>query len=177
MGQAGSGAAPSRYPFSDNERDMTGIASTVLIADDDADSRTIVRALLEFQGRDVLEASDGRQCLGAARALRPDVIVLDLIMPHMDGWEVAAALRADPATRSIPILALTAAALPDDRARALAAGCNRVLSKPIALGELAAVIDELFQLTMRPRVRAPLVPASRLAFKGYPPFPPRCRLN
>ncbi len=154
---------------------MTGIASTVLIADDDADSRTIVRALLEFQGRDVLEASDGRQCLGAARALRPDVIVLDLVMPDLDGWHVAAARRAAPATRAIPILALTAAALPDDRARALAAGCDRVLAKPIALGELSSVIDELFQVATRARARARLAP--RLVFRGFGPFPPRCRLN
>ncbi len=156
---------------------MTGIASTVLIADDDADSRAIVRALLEFQGRDVLEASDGAGCLGAARALCPDVIVLDLIMPGMDGWHAAAALRADPRTRAIPILALTAAALPDDRARALAAGCDRVLSKPIALGELASVIDELFQVALRARPRTPVAAAPRMAFHGFGPMPPRCRLN
>lgn len=154
---------------------MTGIASTVLIADDDADSRTIVRALLEFQGRDVLEVSGGVECVGAARAVRPDVIVLDLVMPGMDGWHTAAALRADPRTSAIPILALTAAALPDDRERALAAGCDRVLSKPISLGELAAVIDELFQTAMRTRPRAMAPP--RMAFTGFGPLPPACRLN
>ncbi len=147
----------------------------MLIADDDADSRTIVRALLEFQGRDVLEVSDGAEAVGAARALRPDVIVLDLVMPGMDGWRAAAALRADPRTRNIPILALTAAALPDDRERALAAGCDRVLSKPISLGELAAVIDELFQSAMTTRACAMGPP--RIAFTGFGPLPPTCRLN
>ncbi len=132
---------------------MTGIASTVLIADDDVDSRAIVRALLEFQGREVVEAADGPECLGAARTHRPDVIVLDLIMPRLDGWHVAAALRADPTTKSIPILALTAAALPHDHERALAAGCDRVLNKPISLGELASVIDDLFQAASRTRAR------------------------
>ncbi len=154
---------------------MTGIASTVLIADDDADSRAIVRALLEFQGREVLEATEGRQCLSTARALRPDVIVLDLLMPGMDGWHTAAALRADPRTNTIPILALTAAALPDDRRRALASGCDRVLSKPIALGELSSVIDELFQVATR--IHAPKPVAPRVVFQGFAPFPPRCRLN
>ena len=149
---------------------MTGIASTVLIADDDADSRTIVRALLEFQGREVVEAEDGTQCLGAVRKHCPDVIVLDLVMPRMDGWRVAAALRADPATRSIPILALTAAALPRDRERALAAGCDRVLHKPISLGELSSVIDELFQLGTRARSRG-RAPA-RAVCQGFGPIPP-----
>lgn len=157
---------------------MTGIASTVLIADDDVDSRAIVRALLEFQGREVVEAADGPECLGVARRQRPDVIVLDLIMPHLDGWHVAAALRADPATRSIPILALTAAALPHDHDRAIAAGCDRVLNKPIALGELSSVIDELFQAAQRSRNRlkaATRVPLPLGAFRV--PSSLRLRLN
>ncbi len=122
-----------------------GIATRVLVADDDADSRAIVRQYLEFQGRQVLEAADGRACVIAAHVHRPDVIVLDLIMPTLDGWDAAAALRADPATRSIPILALTATSQPDDRARALAVGCNRVAFKPIALADLIVAIDALHQ--------------------------------
>lgn len=141
---------------------MTGIASIVLIADDDADSRAIVRTLLEFQGREVVEATDGGDCLAAVRSCRPDVIVLDLVMPGMDGWDVAAALRADPATRAIPILALTAAATPHERDRALAAGCDRVLQKPIALAELAVVIDEVF--------RDACAPPPRIATRARPVF-------
>ncbi len=117
------------------------MATRVLVADDDADSRAIVRQYLEFQGREVLEAADGRACVIAAHMHRPDVIVLDLIMPALDGWDTAAALRADAATRSIPILALTATSQPDDRDRALAVGCDRVLFKPIALSDLALAID------------------------------------
>jgi len=154
---------------------MTGIARTVLIADDDVDSRAILRALLEFQGREVVEAADGRQCLRAVRAGRPDVIVLDLVMPQLDGWCVAAALRADPATRGIPILALTAAALPHDRERALAAGCDRVLNKPISLGELAGAIDELFQRATRTRSRIPVMGRTPFRFPGR--LPPFCQLN
>ncbi len=120
-----------------------GIATRVLVADDDADSRAIVKQYLEFQGREVLEAADGRACVIAAHTQRPDVVVLDLIMPTLDGWDTAAALRADPATRSIPILALTATSQPDDRDRALAVGCDRVLFKPIALSDLALAIDAL----------------------------------
>jgi CheY-like chemotaxis protein len=123
-----------------------GIATRVLVADDDADSRAITRTFLEFQGREVLEAVDGRTCVITALVHRPDVIVLDLIMPNVDGWQATAMLRADPATRAIPILALTATSQPDDRDRALAAGCDRVLFKPIALSELTAVIDALHQV-------------------------------
>ncbi len=123
-----------------------GNATRVLVADDDADSRAITRTILEFQGRQVLEAADGRECVIAAVVHRPDVIVLDLVMPGMDGWQAAAALRAEPATRSIPILALTASSHADDRTRALAAGCDRVLVKPTSLAELTAVIDALHQV-------------------------------
>ncbi len=143
---------------------MIGIASTVLIADDDADSRAIVRTILEFQGREVVEAADGGDCLTAVHTCRPDVIVLDLVMPGMDGWDVAAALRADPTTRGIPILALTAAATPLERERALAAGCDRVLQKPIALAELAVIIDELFQDAFPPKPRP--APVARPLFSA-----------
>jgi two-component system cell cycle response regulator DivK len=127
---------------------MKGIATTVLIADDDADSRAIARALLEFQGRAVVEAVDGSECLRAARRLRPDVLVLDLVMPGYDGWYVASTLRADPLCRRIPILAVTAAVLPGDRERALRSGCDRVLLKPISPLELAVEIDALFQRSL-----------------------------
>jgi CheY-like chemotaxis protein len=117
--------------------------ATVLIADDDPDSRTILREILLFQGRSVLEA--------VLRA--PDLIVLDLLMPGMDGWQAAAVLKADPGTRDIPILALTADVIPAHRERALLVGCDSVASKPIEPRQLAREIDALYIRT-RARIHA-----------------------
>lgn len=115
----------------------------VLIVDDDTDSRAIARTWLESQGWEVVDAADGREGLRLARARRPDLIVLDLVMPGIDGWGMAAALRVDAATRSVPILALTAAAGKDEQERALEVGCDAVLHKPIALADLSARIGAL----------------------------------
>ena len=124
--------------------------ATVLIADDDPDSRAILRELLLFQGRAVLEAVDGLECVMMAVLRAPDLIVLDLLMPGMDGWQAAAVLKADPGTRDIPILALTADVMPAHRERALLAGCDFVASKPIEPRQLAREIDALY---IRTRVR------------------------
>ena len=115
----------------------------VLIVDDDADSRTIARAFLESRGWEVVDAADGREGLRLAWTRRPDLIVLDLVMPGMDGWGVAAALRVDASTRRVPILALTAAAGKSEQDRALEVGCDAVLHKPIALADLSARIDAI----------------------------------
>lgn len=115
----------------------------VLIVDDDADSRTIAHTFLELRGWEVMAAADGHEALRLARARPPDLVVLDLVMPGLDGWGVAAALRADASTRRVPILALTAAAGKHEQDRALEVGCDAVLHKPIALTDLAAHIDAL----------------------------------
>ncbi len=91
----------------------------------------------------MLEAEDGLSCLRIAREQHPDVIVLDLFMPGMDGWHVAEALRSAADTASIPILAFTASAMADDHQRALAAGCRRVLVKPAEPGRVADEVAAL----------------------------------
>jgi two-component system cell cycle response regulator DivK len=129
---------------------MSAFASTILIADDHEDSRAIIRTMLEHFGRRVLEAWDGEECLRKARAARPDVIVLDLVLPILDGWETARALRQDPATAPIPILAFTAAVLPEQRERAIQAGCDAVLVKPASPTALLSAIDTLLARAQRP---------------------------
>jgi len=120
---------------------MASRAQTILVVDDHEDSRLIMRLWLGYQGRRVLEAADGHECLSIARRERPDVIVLDLVLPRMNGWEAAQALRRDPATAAIPIVALTAALLPEDQERALRAGCEIVVAKPAPPGLLLYYID------------------------------------
>jgi CheY-like chemotaxis protein len=102
----------------------------ILIADDRPSSRELLRLVLERAGYDVIEAEDGRVALERARTSSPDLILLDLQMPEMDGYQVLAALRSEPRFRTLPILALTASAMSGDRERILSAGFTDYLAKP-----------------------------------------------
>ncbi|MCC6147395.1 MAG: response regulator [Anaerolineaceae bacterium] len=103
----------------------------ILIIEDNLDNLELVRFLLEKASFVVSEALDGRHGLELARRDKPDLILLDLTIPEIDGWTLAQKLKADPLTETIPIVALTAHTLPSDRKRALDAGCNGYLSKPL----------------------------------------------
>jgi two-component system cell cycle response regulator DivK len=102
----------------------------VLIAEDDALNRQIVVKILTLEGHDILEAADGRAAMALARAERPDLIMMDLGMPGIDGLEASRRLKADPRSADIPIIALTAYAMRGDEERARDAGCDGYLSKP-----------------------------------------------
>jgi signal transduction histidine kinase/CheY-like chemotaxis protein len=104
---------------------------TALVVDDSAQSRALARALLERLGFEVLEAEDGAAGVAAARARAPDLVLMDLSMPRLDGYAAARLLRGDPATAAIPVVALTAHAMPPERERALASGFDRLLVKPL----------------------------------------------
>ena len=106
------------------------MAARLLVAEDDADNRRIVVKILTVEGHETLEAADGRTTVELARRQRPDLILMDLAMPGMDGWEAARRLKADPETADIPIIALTAFAMRGDEERARQAGCDAYLSKP-----------------------------------------------
>jgi two-component system, cell cycle response regulator DivK len=103
----------------------------VLVVDDHEESRTIARLVLERAGFRVAEASTGLEGLRLAGLLRPAAVLLDLIMPGLDGWELARQLHANPATSRAAIIALTALATAEDHDRALLAGCDAVLTKPV----------------------------------------------
>ncbi len=112
---------------------------TVLLVEDNEDSREIYGTLLRHQGYRVLLAESGTEGLEAAREHRPDIVVLDLGLPEMDGFEVARHLREDPRTSGIPILVLTVHGQPGDRADAEEAGADRYVVKPAdptGVGEL-----------------------------------------
>lgn len=102
----------------------------ILIADDRASSRELLRVVLERAGYDVLEAQDGEAALELIRTRKPDLILLDLQMPKLDGLAVLEAVRSDPRFASLPVVALTASAMRGDRERILEAGFTAYLAKP-----------------------------------------------
>jgi DNA-binding response OmpR family regulator len=119
------------------------MAARVLVVDDEAPIRLLCRVNLEAERMEVLEAGDGPSGLEAARKERPDVILLDVMMPGLDGWRVAEELLEDPATSSIPIVFLTARAELRDRARGLDLGGLDYVTKPFNPVELAPLIRDL----------------------------------
>jgi CheY-like chemotaxis protein len=115
----------------------------ILIVEDKAGSREFLRAALEHQGYTIIEAADGDEGLRKARAEVPDLILLDLQMPIRNGYEVLTELRREPRFRSLPIIAVTASAMQGDREKALAAGFNAYLTKPLPLSNLRSEIQRL----------------------------------
>ncbi|MCC7107539.1 MAG: response regulator [Chloroflexi bacterium] len=128
-------ASPS--PASETLVRSTRIEGTVLVVEDELDNRDMIKLLLEtVRPVRVITAADGLQAIRAA-AEQPDLILLDLMLPHLDGFEVARRLKRDPKTSSIPILALSALVREQDIADALAAGCHGVVIKPFDTDDLA----------------------------------------
>jgi two-component system chemotaxis response regulator CheY len=120
------------------------VSRSVLIADDDEFIRRLVITTLEdVSGVRLVEAGDGVEAVEVAARERPELILLDVAMPSMDGIEACRRLRALPATRATPIVMLTAHAGDDDEARALDAGADRYLTKPFSPLDLLRIVDEL----------------------------------
>ena len=117
--------------------------SRILVIEDNEDNLSLMRLLLERADYDVIAAVDGFTGLDRARAEQPDLILLDLAMPEMDGWEVARKLKSDIITQSIPVIAVTAHALPKDRERAMEAGCDAFIVKPFSVAKLIGEIENL----------------------------------
>ena len=115
----------------------------ILIADDYDDNRELLRLMLESAGHDVRETRDGRECLAEIARDLPDVALLDLSMPTLDGWQVLTELRRDERTRRLPCVAVTAFAAERDRERALAAGFDAFISKPFRSKDILEVIARL----------------------------------
>jgi len=118
------------------------MANTILIADDHDDNRELLQILLAGAGYDVREARDGSECLAIAREHLPDLIVMDLSMPGLDGWGVFRELKADQRTVEIPCMAVTAHA-DLDRGAALKTGFNAYVSKPFSSEDLLETVASL----------------------------------
>jgi CheY-like chemotaxis protein len=136
--------------------------STVLLVDDDSDTRVIYGRILTRAGYRVVEAATGRDAIATAGLMQPEIVVLDLGLPDMDGLDVARALRASSTTSAARIIIFTAYVSGADQAEARAAGCDLYLSKPIPPRDLVTLIQQLASTTLRPPAEAPVAPASEL---------------
>ena len=115
----------------------------ILLVEDNEDNRDMLSRRLIRKGYDVSLASDGGAGVAQALAEAPDLILMDMSLPVLDGWEATRRVKENPATRAIPIVALTAHAMADDREKALAAGCDDYDTKPIDLPRLLEKIERL----------------------------------
>jgi CheY-like chemotaxis protein len=120
--------------------------STVLLVEDNEDNRTIYTTILRHVGHEVIEASNGEDGIRLALERQPNVILMDVAMPGIDGWEATRRLKGDPQTARIPVIALTAHAMAEDRQRAVDAGCEGYLAKPI---EPRRVVEEVARMLER----------------------------
>jgi CheY-like chemotaxis protein len=118
-------------------------AMKILYVEDNEDNVYMLTRRLRRHGFEIAVASDGERGIAAARAERPDLILMDLSLPVLDGWEATRRLKAAPETRSIPIIALSAHAMEGDREQALAAGCDDYDIKPVDLERLLSKIRAL----------------------------------
>jgi CheY-like chemotaxis protein len=122
--------------------------SKILLVEDNEMNRDMLSRRLVRNGYEVLIAIDGGEGLAKARAESPDLILMDMSLPGVDGWEATRQLKAEPGTRGIPVIALTAHAMAGDRQKALSAGCDDFDTKPVELPRLLTKIQALLQ---RPR--------------------------
>lgn len=124
---------------------MESRPATVLYIEDNFENRMLVRRVLASEGYDVLEAEEAQQGLELARSQIPDLIMIDINMPNMDGLTLTSMMKADPTLESIPVVALTANVMRGDRERTLAAGCDGYIQKPIDIDDFPVQIAHYLQ--------------------------------
>ncbi len=122
----------------------------ILLVEDNEMNRDMLSRRLQKRGHEVSVAVDGAEGVAKARAEAPELILMDMSLPVLDGWEASRQLKADAGTSAIPIIALTAHAMESDRAKALAAGCDDFDTKPVELQRLLGKIDEQLQRRASP---------------------------
>ncbi len=113
----------------------------ILVVEDNMDTYKLVHFILQKNGFETFLAVNGRDGVTAAQKQKPDLIIMDLSMPEMDGWTATSILKGDNETSSIPLIALTAHALPGDRQRAMDAGCDEYITKPMDLEDLVEAVQ------------------------------------
>jgi two-component system cell cycle response regulator DivK len=118
------------------------VSRRILIVEDQADNRQIIRDMLGATDYEITEAENGEQALMAIAKERPDLILMDIQLPIMDGYEATRRIKADPTTKSIPIIAVTSYALSGDEQKARAAGCDDFVPKPYSPRQLLAKIRQ-----------------------------------
>jgi len=125
----------------DNKGIQKGSSQKILVVEDNQDNRELVVKVLKINGYHVIEAVDGEEALEKTKTENPDLILMDLFIPKIDGYEVTKRLKSDRDLRSIPVIALTAHAMKGDMEVALAAGCDGYIPKPIDVRELTKQIE------------------------------------
>ncbi len=113
----------------------------ILVVEDNMDTYELVRFILEKNDYETFLAMNGRDGVNAAKKQVPDLIIMDMSMPEMDGWTATSIIKQDPQVSAIPLIALTANALPGDRQRAMDAGCDEYVTKPMDLLDLVDTVD------------------------------------
>lgn len=133
----------------------TSLKPLILVVEDFDDAREMYRDYLEFSGFRVETARDGREAIDKAQTLNPDLILMDLSLPGLDGWEATRLLKSDPATHNLLIVALSAHALAAEGERARVAGCDGFIAKPCLPPDLVTEIDRYLKLhsAKRPKPR------------------------
>ena len=124
---------------------MVDNQTSLLVVDDNEVNRDMLSRRLERKGYEVVLAMDGQSGVARAQAEPPDLILMDMSLPVLDGWEATRKLKADPQTRFVPIIALTAHAMAGDREHAIEAGCDDYDTKPIDFPRLLGKIESLLQ--------------------------------
>ena len=118
------------------------MSKRILVVEDTEDNRRILRDLLTRAGFELIEAADGESGVSMAMTHRPDLILMDIQLPVLDGYEAARRIRANPDTHSIPIIAVTSYALSGDETKAIAAGCDGYVAKPFSPRKILAMVQE-----------------------------------
>ena len=122
----------------------------ILIVEDNEKNRKLVRDVLQFKGYKTVEAVTAEEGIQLARAERPDLILMDIQLPGMDGMTALSHLKADPATAGIPVIALTASAMTEDREKILATGFDGYMTKPINVKEFTEVVRQMLDKRVAP---------------------------
>ena len=141
------------------------MAEKILVVDDDLDTLRLVGLMLQHQGYQIQAASSGIQAINMAQTDKPDLILLDIMMPEMDGYEVSRKLRADPVTNNVPIIMFTAKTQVDDKVAGFEAGADDYLTKPTQPRELFAHVKAVLARGKKPMNHVPPPPTSRT--RGY----------
>jgi two-component system cell cycle response regulator DivK len=118
------------------------MSKRILVVEDQEENRQILRDLFSAIGHDIMEVEDGAAAVVAAKQYRPDLILMDIQLPIMDGYEATRRIKADPDLRAIPIIVVTSYALSGDEEKARASGCDSYVAKPFSPLELLAKINE-----------------------------------
>ncbi len=118
------------------------MAKRILMVEDEPKNMKLLRDLLQKFGYETVEATDGEQGVELTRKIKPDLILMDIMMPKLDGFEATRILKADISTKDIPVVALTAFAMSGDKERALAAGCDGYITKPVDVNVLLKTVGQ-----------------------------------